>query len=239
MKHALSLWLFLWLLVSLQLPTEKGYINDLTNTLSEQQIAYLDRQLRSFEVQEGVQLIVIVVDSLEGKSIGDLAQQIAGEWQIGHKGRDSGILLLVAKKEGEAFIDLGYALDQNITDVKAQEIVNTYINPLLKKGKLEKALEVGLTQLFLAFGRSMGQGGVVSVGSFWDMTGLIIFLGSIPMLFIIAKFAASKYIWVSPTVGFIVGYTQSIGLAVVLGCMGALMVLICYLIRTFAPPRLP
>lgn len=237
MKQAISLWLMLWLLVSLQFPTEKGYVNDLTHTLTDEQVAFFDKQLRSLETQEGVQVVVVVVDSLQGKSVQDQALQIAGEWQVGHMGKDSGILLLIAKNEGVASIDLGYALEQNITDEKAQKIVDTIINPLLKKGKLNKAIEEGLDAIFLTFGKGMSPGGAITVGSIWDMTGLLFFLGSIPMLFLIAKFAASKYIWVSPTIGFLVGLTQSIGLAVVLGCMGALMVLICYLIRTFAPPR--
>jgi len=234
MKQALSLFLIVWLLVSLQFPQETGYVNDLTHTLSEEQISYLNQQLKSLETQEGVQLVVVVVESLEGKGVQDQALQIAGEWQVGHKGRGSGILLLIAKKEGVASIDLGYALEQNITDDRAQQIINTTIDPLLKKGKLDDAIQEGLSAIFLQFGKGMSPGGAIAVGSFWDMTGLILFLGSIPMLFLIARFAASKYIWVSPTIGFFVGLSQSIGLAVVLACMGALMVLICYLIKTFA-----
>ncbi|MBS0637971.1 MAG: hypothetical protein JSS12_10700, partial [Verrucomicrobia bacterium] len=49
--------------------------------------------------------------------------------------------------------------------------------------------------------------------------------------------SASNQIWISPALGFLMGLTQSLGLAVALGCMGGLMVLICYLIRTYLPPR--
>lgn len=236
-KQACLLLLFSWFFLSMQLPERKSYVNDFTSTLTDEQVAYLDKQLHSMEFQEGVQMVVVVIDSLENASPSDVAQAFATQWQVGHKGRDSGILVLIAKKEAQSWIDLGYALDQNITDDRAKQIELTTIDPLLKRGKIYAAIENGLSQIFTGFGKSMSPGGAITVGSFWDMTGLIVFLVSIPLLFIVARFASSKHMWVSPVVGFAVGYLQSIGLAVALACMGALMVLISYLIKTFTPPR--
>ncbi len=225
------------LLMSLQIPAHKGYINDLTTTLTEQESAFLDKQLRAFEVQEGVQIVVIVVPSLEGQSLENTSQQIASEWQVGPRGRDSGILMLVAKSEGKAYIDLGYGLDTNITDDMAKKISQDVMDPILAKGRIYKGVTAGISAIFADFGKSIGDSGPVNVGNFWGMTQLIVFLAAIPLLYLIARFSASKHIWVSPVLGFITGLTQSLSLAVALACLGGLMVLICYLIRTYAPPK--
>ena len=237
MKFALTLVLSCWLLVSLQIPTNKGYINDLTNTVTQEQSVFLDQQLRTFEAMEGVQIIVIILPSLEGQSLETTSQRIASEWQVGPRGHDSGILLLIAKQEGKAYIDLGYGMDANINEEIALKISTQIMDPLLGKGKVYKALEAGIGNIFADFGKTIGNAGALNVGSFWNMTSLIIFLAAIPLLYGIARFAASKQIWISPTLGFLLGLTQSISLAVVLGCMGGLMVLICYLIKAYIPPK--
>lgn len=237
MKFALSLVLSCWLFMSLQIPTNKGYINDLTGTINQQEAAFLDEQLRAFEVQEGVQIVVIVVPSLEGQTLENTSMQIASEWQVGPRGRDSGILMLIAKKEGKSYVDLGYGLEANITDEMARTISTTAIDPLLSKGRVYKAIEVGISKIFADFGKTIGASGPVNIGGFWGMTSLLIFLAAIPMLYFITRFAASKHVWVSPTLGFLMGLTQNLGLAVALACMGGIMVLICYLLRTYAPPK--
>jgi len=184
-----------------------------------------------------VQIIVIVLPALEGKTIEDTSNLIASQWQVGPRGRDSGILLLVAKKEGKGYIDLGYGMEANINDEMANAISTKVMNPLLAKGKIYQALEAGISKIFNDFGKTIGAKGPVNIGSFWDMTSLLVFLLAIPLLYFIAKFASSKHIWVSPTLGFLTGLTQSLGLAVALACMGGLMVLICYLVKTYLPPR--
>lgn len=237
MKFALSLLLSCFLLVSLQIPQSKSYVNDLTSTLTQEQSLFLDQQLRTFEAMEGVQIVVIVIPKLEGQTIETTSQQIAAQWQVGPKGHDSGILMLVAKEEGKSYIDLGYGMDANINDEMARKISQDTMDPLLSRGKVYKALEGGIGHIFQDFGKTIGSSGAVSVGSIWDMTSLIIFLLAIPVLYCIARFSASNQIWISPALGFLMGLTQSIGLAVSLACMGGLMVLICYLIRTYLPPR--
>lgn len=237
MKYLFILAALCLLLTSLKISGDHGYVNDFTKSLDERELSYLNQQLKSFEAQEGVQLVIAVVESLEGKTLSLAAEELAADWQVGNRGRDSGILLYIAKKEAVSFIVLGYALDQNITDDKADQICKTKIDPLLKKGKVADAVMAGVGAILSNFEIAFGKAGVVSVGSFLEMTSLIYFLISIPLLFLVAKFAASKYIWVSPTLGFLVGLTQGIGLAVALGCMGALMVMICYIVRTYAPPK--
>ncbi len=237
MKFALALVLSCLLLLSLQIPGNKGYVNDLTNTITEQESLFLDQQLRAFEVMEGVQIVVVVINELEGESIALTSQRIAAEWEVGPRGRDSGILMLIAKKEGLSYVDLGYGMETNINDQMARAISATIMDPLLSRGKVYKAIESGISKIFSDFGKTIGTSGPVNVGSFWDMTALIVFLAAIPILYFIARYAASSQMWVSPTLGFFMGLTQSLGLAVALGCMGGLMVLICYLIKTYIPPR--
>lgn len=185
MKYLLALGALCLLLTSLQLSGSRGFVNDFTKSLTDPEISYLDEQLRSFQAQQGVQLVIAVVDTLAGKPVGQAAEELASDWQVGNRGRESGILLYIAKKEAESFIVLGYALDQNITDEQADQICKTKIDPLLKRGKVADAVMAGVGAILADFETAFGKSGVVSAGSFLEMTSLIVFLVSIPVLFLL------------------------------------------------------
>src|SRR5260221_14750266 len=90
--------------------SRSSYVQDLSHSLQPKTKALLEKQLASLEEQEGVQLVVVVVPTLEGKSIEEVSAQFFNRLQPGHLGRDSGILLLIAPKELNSYVELGYGL---------------------------------------------------------------------------------------------------------------------------------
>ena len=215
-------------------PLRQGYVNDFSHTLQPDTSRFLEKQLAAFQRDEGVPLVIVVVPGLGGKPISDVSQEYFANWQIGHVSRDSGILLLLAPKEAQSYIDLGYGLEDSINEKLAKEISEKVVNPLLAKGAVDQAAIEAARAIFMAFQYTLG--GSPS-SSFFSNRVLLIFLGSIPLLYLVARFAATRFFFLSPIIGFALGCSQSFGLGVVLGALGLVMVFLSYIIKTHALRR--
>ena len=84
-----------------ELGTPTGYVNDYATVLSESERAELNQQLTAFAQETSNELVVVTVNDLAGLPIEYYATELFAKWQIGQAGRDNGVLLLIAKDEGE------------------------------------------------------------------------------------------------------------------------------------------
>src|SRR5687768_1277941 len=73
-----------------------GPVLDGTGTLTAAASAEVDRLCRETAASGKGVLIVAIVPSLEGDSVEGYANRLFAAWGIGHKGRNDGVLLLVA-----------------------------------------------------------------------------------------------------------------------------------------------
>lgn len=74
-----------------------------------------------------------IFQSLDGDTIENFAVRLFEQWKIGKKGKDNGVLLLIAINERKLRIEVGYGLESTITDGKAGEIIREVITPEFKK----------------------------------------------------------------------------------------------------------
>jgi uncharacterized protein len=129
------------------LPAPKGYVNDFAGLIGADQATELDRQLTDFDHKTGAQIAVVTVADLGGDSIDDFASHAFEEWKIGQKGKDNGVLLLVAKAERQVRIEVGYGLEPSITDAQAGDIIRTDITPQFKQGHYYEGIKSGLAAI--------------------------------------------------------------------------------------------
>ena len=154
----LSLAIFALLLVAFsiipaharEIPAFRGYINDYANMISEPTRGRLERALQSFELTDSTQIAVLTVESLEGDPLEDFSIRVAEKWGIGQKGKDNGVLLLVAKKERRARLEVGYGLEGVLTDLLAGRIIDDIITPLFKAGRFDEGFEAGVVAVVKA-----------------------------------------------------------------------------------------
>jgi uncharacterized protein len=59
---------------------------------------------------------------------------------IGKKGKDNGVLVLVAVEEQQWRIEVGYGLEGDLTDIESNRIAQQYLVPQLKQGNYGEAL---------------------------------------------------------------------------------------------------
>src|SRR5574337_968365 len=68
-------------------------------------------------------------------------------WGIGKKGKDEGVLLLVAPKERKIRIEVGYGLEGTIPDGLAGEIIRDTITPRFRQGRFGEGIEEGVGRI--------------------------------------------------------------------------------------------
>ena len=110
-------------------PQLARHVTDLTGTLTAQQVDQLDAQLVSLEKTKGAQLVVLMVGTTEPQDIEGYSLAVAEANKIGRKGTDDGVLLLIAKNDHGARIEVGYGLEGAIPDAAAARIIREYIAP--------------------------------------------------------------------------------------------------------------
>jgi len=113
-----------------------GPVADYANILSASARAELDNLCREVERSGQGVLVVATVSSLEAGSIDQYGEQIATAWGIGHKGKDDGVLLLIAPNERKVKIEIGYGLEAKLPDGRCGGIIRGYITPAFKRGDM-------------------------------------------------------------------------------------------------------
>ena len=142
----LSLLAALWAspVFALDVPKHTGPVVDLAGVLSRGDQTKIAASLLQFQKKYGPQLQVLVVPSLEDESIEGYSIKVVDKWKLGTKGKDDGVLLLVATESRKVRIEVGRGLEGDLPDVIAGRIIRTGIIPFFKQGQTSAGILVGL-----------------------------------------------------------------------------------------------
>lgn len=122
-------------------PSLDRHVTDLSGTLSAQQVQALDLRLQRFERDTGSQLVVLIVPSLHGQDIAAFSLAVAERNRIGRSKLSDGVLLLVAKDDRKARIEVGYGLEGALPDITAGRIIREYMAPKFREGDYAGGIE--------------------------------------------------------------------------------------------------
>jgi uncharacterized protein len=128
-------------------PLPQGYVNDYANMMSQGTRSKLEGELKAFEQSDSTQLVVLTVPTLDGEPVEAFAMRVAESWKIGQKGKDNGILLLVASKEHKIRVEVGRGLEGPLTDLMAGRIVDMVITPRFKRADFDGGFAAGVHAL--------------------------------------------------------------------------------------------
>jgi len=113
-------------------------VNDYTGTLSTSQISTLEHKLVAYNDSTSTQILVLLVEDLQGYSIEQYATEIGHSWGVGQKDKGNGLVILVKPKKGtergQANISPGYGMEQYVTDATAKTIIDKEMIPAFKEG---------------------------------------------------------------------------------------------------------
>jgi len=132
---------------ALEIPPLKGYVNDYANMISKPVQSKLEAELKAFERTDSTQLVILTIPSLEGETIEEFSIRVAETWKIGQKGRDNGIVFLVAAKEKRIRIEVGRGLEGKLTDLTTGRIIDLVVKPRFKRGDFSGGFVAGASAL--------------------------------------------------------------------------------------------
>lgn len=124
-----------------------GRITDAANIIGEEREAALSDRLADFEEATKHQMVVVTVNSLQGRDIADFTRDLANAWGIGRKDYNDGVVVLVAPNERKVRISVGYGLERELPTSLCQTIINEKMLPHFANGKMEQGIEAGVSAL--------------------------------------------------------------------------------------------
>ncbi len=128
-------------------PPLTGPVVDQVGLLSasnQNQIAGLIRQAHE---NNGPQVQVLIVTSLQDLTIEEFAIKIFDQWKLGDKKKDNGVLFLISPKDKKLRIEVGRGLEGDIPDAIAKRIVADVVRPYFKRSEYAAGVLQGVTAI--------------------------------------------------------------------------------------------
>lgn len=110
------------------------YVSNPDGILSPEAVARLDAQLAGLWEQTSAEVVVVVVDAIDGGDIDQFATELFTDWGIGKKDKDNGLLFLVSKDDRRMAIRTGYGMEGVVPDILAGRIIRNFAAPRFKEG---------------------------------------------------------------------------------------------------------
>ncbi len=133
--------------LALDFPALTGRVVDEANILDAATRASLTQKLADLETKSTDQLVVATLRSLQGTSIEDFGVQLGRRWQIGQRGKNNGVILLVAPNERKVRIEVGYGLEGTLTDAISRLIIENSIIPRFRANDFPGGITRGVDDI--------------------------------------------------------------------------------------------
>ena len=125
-------------------PYLTGRVVDNAEILKPETRKRLAERLRQHEQKTTNQIAVLTVPTLNGESVEDYAVRVFEQWKLGQKGKDNGVLVVIAPKERRMRIEAGYGLEGILPDVVAARIIRNVMTPRFKEGDYDGGVIQGV-----------------------------------------------------------------------------------------------
>jgi uncharacterized protein len=130
------------------LPTLKAPVNDVAGVIDPASAAELDRRIRSLEARTKDAVVVVTVKTFAPyASIEEYAVKLFEQAGIGQRANDSGVLIVLAQQERRVRIEVGYGLEEFITDGFAGETIRHQMLPAFREGRFGQGLLAGTSRI--------------------------------------------------------------------------------------------
>jgi uncharacterized protein len=122
-----------------------NFSKEFPDFISEQEEEVLEQKLVAFSKATSNQIVIVIVDDLNGYEPVEYATEIGEKWKVGQEKEDNGIVILIKPTGGKSgrksFIAPGKGLEGAIPDAVCKQIIDNELIPNLKKGDFYTALD--------------------------------------------------------------------------------------------------
>jgi uncharacterized protein len=117
----------------------QGAVNDFANALTADTRAKLLALATELNDKADAQLDIVTVHTTEGDAVEDFTVNLAEKWGVGYKGKDRGVMILLAVDDHQYSVQVGYGLEPILPDGKVGDFGRQMV-PLLKSGDTSAAV---------------------------------------------------------------------------------------------------
>jgi uncharacterized protein len=129
----------------------EGLVVDQTKTLTPEQESALEQKLIAYDKSTSNQIAIVIIPTLKGNSIEDVALQIGRDWGVGGQGdKDNGVVILVAKNDRKMRIEVGYGLEGAVTDYITSSIIQNTLRPNFREDNYYRGLTEAVDEIIKA-----------------------------------------------------------------------------------------
>lgn len=133
-----------------------GYVTDIAGIITDADKKYLNVMIYQTEKKTGFEMAVVTINSIRdypggGNTIEEFATGLFNKYGIGNLPENKGVLLLVAREDRKARIELGAGYGRS-RDADAAGIMDGIIIPRFKKDKFSRGITEGSKAIAREFG---------------------------------------------------------------------------------------
>lgn len=114
------------------------------NFINREEQKVLEDKLETFARNTSNQIVIVIVDDLDGMDANQYATELGHQWKIGQEKKDNGIVILISlgveSGRRQEYVAVGYGLEGAIPDLATKQIRERHLRPNLKSGDYFRAL---------------------------------------------------------------------------------------------------
>lgn len=139
------------------LPALTAPVNDIAQVIDAASAAELDRVIRVLQAATGDVIVVATVDTFApSATIEELAVQLFQRAGIGTRAKDNGALILLAVRDRRVRVEVGYGLEEFITDGFAGDTIRMQMLPEFRENRYGAGLVAGTTRIITRIAEARG-----------------------------------------------------------------------------------
>ncbi len=128
-------------------PSPSHWATDKAGFLSASVLSALDARLQAFEQREGHQVLVYIDKTTGETPLEDFTVKTFAAWKVGRKGLDDGLVLFIMAEDRKIRIEVGYGLEDKVTDARASQVIDKILVPKFKTGEQDAAVPEAVNAL--------------------------------------------------------------------------------------------
>ena len=171
------------------IPPLTSPVIDTTGTLDTQTRQRLEQQALDLQRRKGAQLQVLMIPTTRPEEIEEYSVRAYEQYRLGRAKVDDGVLVVVAKDDRRARVEVGYGLEGAIPDALAIRVITDYMTPHFRQGDYAG----GLVEATQAIVRLIDQEALPAPAAQGAADGARSRGGS-PMLALIAAFFVAQFV---------------------------------------------
>lgn len=122
-------------------PSPPRLVNDYGSFLSPQEAGALEQKLVAYSDSTSTQIVIVTLKNIGDYEIADYADRLANKWEIGVKGKNNGLLILMTKEPHGITIRTGYGMEGTLPDAIAKRLIEQIAKPNFKQNNYYGGLD--------------------------------------------------------------------------------------------------